>query len=132
MADAVLDELDNLTDLAQASLKAIMNRTTVVFFMTTNHLHKIDLGIQNRSILIDMNVPPPKQWRPILRKVYTDAGLSAPNDVFLDQTVLAGRGSARSIFTDITMSANQCIRNGERRVAANDEPKQEHDKGDQS
>jgi hypothetical protein len=29
------------------------------------------------------------------------------------------------------MSANQCIRNGERRVAANDEPKQEHDKGDQ-
>jgi DNA polymerase III delta prime subunit len=128
----VLDELDNLTDLAQASLKAIMNRTTVVFFMTTNHLHKIDLGIQNRSILIDMNVPPPKQWRPILRKVYTDAGLSAPNNVFLDQTVLAGRGSARSIFTDITMSANQCIRNGERRVAANDEAKEDHDKGDQS
>jgi DNA polymerase III delta prime subunit len=34
----ILDEIDNLTDLAQASFKAIMNRTNVVFVMTTNHL----------------------------------------------------------------------------------------------
>jgi DNA polymerase III delta prime subunit len=119
----VLDEIDNLTDQAQASLKAIMNRTTVVFLMTTNNLNKIDMGIQDRSIPIDMNVPPPKHWRPILKRVFTGAGLTPPPDAVLDQTVLAGRGSARSIFTDVTMSANHRIRNGEKRVAANDEPR---------
>lgn len=116
----VLDELDNLTDLAQASLKAIMNRTNVVFLITTNNLNKIDMGIQNRSIPIDMNVPPPKQWRPILKRVFTGAGLTPPPDTALDQTVIAGRGSARSIFTDVTMSANHRIRNGEKRIAANE------------
>jgi DNA polymerase III delta prime subunit len=129
----VLDEIDNLTDQAQASLKAIMNRSTVVFLMTTNNLNKIDEGIQNRSIPIDMNVPPPKQWRPILKRVFTGAGLTPPPDAVLDQTVIAGRGSARSIFTDVTMSANHRIRNGEKRIAANDEskPKRGKDKGDE-
>ncbi len=113
----LLDEIDNLTDLAQASFKAIMNRSNVVFVMTTNHLEKVDLGIQNRSVLIDMNLPPPQQWRPILRRVFTDAGLAPPPDQVLDQTVLAGRGSARSIFSDVVLSANHRIRQGE---AAND------------
>jgi len=113
----ILDEIDNLTDLAQASFKAIMNRTNVVFVMTTNHLDKVDLGIQNRSILIDMNLPPPQQWRPILRRVFTDVGLSPPADAVLDQTVVAGRGSARSIFSDVVLSVNHRIRTGE---AAND------------
>lgn len=113
----ILDEIDNLTDLAQASFKAIMNRTNVVFIMTTNHLDKVDLGIQNRSILIDMNLPPPQQWRPILRRVFTDAGLAPPVDAILDQTVVAGRGSARSIFSDVVLSANHRVRTGE---AAND------------
>ena len=113
----ILDEIDNLTDLAQASFKAIMNRTNVVFIMTTNHLDKVDLGIQNISILIDMNLPPPQQWRPILRRVFTDAGLAPPVDAILDQTVIAGRGSARSIFSDVVLSANHRVRTGE---AAND------------
>lgn len=113
----ILDEIDNLTDLAQASFKAIMNRTNVDFIMTTNHLDKVDLGIQNRSILIDMNLPPPQQWRPILRRVFTDAGLAPPVDAILDQTVIAGRGSARSIFSDVVLSANHRVRTGE---AAND------------
>ena len=115
----ILDEIDNLTDLAQASFKAIMNRSNVVFVMTTNHLDKVDLGIQNRCVLIDMNLPPPQQWRPILRRVFTDAGLSPPTDAVLDQTVIAGRGSARSIFSDVVLSANHRVRSGE---AANDDP----------
>lgn len=115
----ILDEIDNLTDLAQASLKAIMNRTNVVFIMTTNHLHKVDLGIQNRSVIIDMNMPPPACWRPILARVFTRSGLTPPSDQVLDQTVVAGRGSARSIFSDVVLSANRRIRNGE---SANDAP----------
>jgi len=116
----ILDELDNLTALAQASFKALMNSTHVVYIMTTNNLSEIDRGIQNRSVLIDMDVPPPKYWRPILKRVYKDAGLTPPPDHVLDQNVAASRGSARSIFSDVVMSANHRIRNGERRIAAND------------
>ena len=108
----ILDEVDNLTELAQASFKAILNHHHVVFIMTTNNLNKIDLGIQNRSVLVDMNTPPANLWRPILRKVYRSADLSPPTDAALDQVVLAGRGSARTIFTDIVMDVNQSLKKG--------------------
>jgi len=67
----ILDEVDLLTDAAKASFKALMNRTNVVFIMTTNHLNEVDPGVQNRSVLVDMNVPPAAHWRPILRRIYT-------------------------------------------------------------
>jgi len=108
----ILDEVDNLTELAQASFKAILNHHHVVFIMTTNNLNKIDLGIQNRSVLVDMNTPPADLWRPILRKVYRSVDLSPPSDAALDQVVLAGRGSARTIFTDIVMDVNQNLKKG--------------------
>ena len=107
----IMDEVDVLTPAAQAGFKSIMNRKDVIFIMTSNNLDQIDKGIQNRSILIDMNVPPINDWRPILRRVYENAGLPAPPDEVLDQVVQAGRGSARSIFSDIVMSVNQEVRN---------------------
>lgn len=113
----IMDEVDNLTELAQSGFKAIMRRTEVVFIMTTNHLDKVDPGIQNRSVLVDMNVPPVASWRPLLRRVYVDAGLTPPPDSALDQVVTAGRGSARSIFTDVVMSANQAKKAGLLQVA---------------
>ena len=112
----ILDEVDLLTDAAKASFKALMNRTNVVFIMTTNHLNEVDPGVQNRSVLVDMNVPPPIHWRPILRRVYTQSGLVAPPDSTLDQVVQAGRGSARSIFSDVVMSANQARKAGQSNV----------------
>ena len=112
----ILDEVDLLTDAAKASFKALMNRTNVVFIMTTNHLNQVDLGVQNRSVLIDMNVPPASHWRPILRRVYVQSGLVPPPDATLDQVVEAGRGSARSIFSDVVMSANQARKEGQSNV----------------
>ena len=61
----ILDEVDLLTDAAMTSFKSVMNRKNVVFIMTTNHLDRIDLGIQSRSVLIDMNQPPAAHWRPM-------------------------------------------------------------------
>lgn len=113
----ILDEVDNLTEAAQAGLKAIMNKPHVVFIMTTNNLDKIDKGIENRSVVIDMNLPPVANWLPILRRVYTDAHLAAPSDAALEQVVTAGRGSARSIFTDVVMAANQAKRAGHSAVS---------------
>jgi len=113
----ILDEVDNLTEAAQAGLKAIMNKPQVIFIMTTNNLDKIDNGIENRSVVIDMNMPPVGNWLPILRRVYTDAQLTPPSDAALEQVVAAGRGSARSIFTDIVMAANQAKRAGQTSVS---------------
>jgi hypothetical protein len=104
-----------------------MGSLHVVYLMTTNNLSAIDPGIQNRCVLIDMDVPPPKYWRPILKRVYKDAGLSPPPDHVLDQCVSASRGSARSIFSDVVMTANHRIRNGEKRLAANDPAQGESD-----
>jgi DNA polymerase III delta prime subunit len=108
----ILDEFDLLTDAARANFKALMNRPNLVFIMTTNHLDQIDLGVQNRSVLVDMNVPPAEQWRPILQRVYLSANLTPPPDAVLDQVVKAGRGSARSIFSDVVLAANQARRAG--------------------
>lgn len=113
----IMDEVDNLTDAAQAGFKAVMNKPNVIFIMTTNNLDQIDGGIQNRSVIIDMNVPPVANWLPILRRVYTDAHLTPPADAALEQVVIAGRGSARSIFSDVVMGANQVKRAGHSAVS---------------
>ena len=97
----ILDEFDLLTDLAIASFKAIMNREDIVYILTTNHLNKVDRGVQDRSILIDMNAPPPTAWVAKLRKIYSDSGVIAPPDHALEGIVTAGNGSARNILTDI-------------------------------
>jgi DNA polymerase III delta prime subunit len=109
----VMDEVDNLTEAAQAGFKAIMNRPNVIFIMTTNNLDQIDGGIQNRCIVIDMNLPPAANWLPILRRVYTNAHLTPPPDTALEQVVKAGRGSARAIFTDVVTQANKDKRAGQ-------------------
>jgi DNA polymerase III delta prime subunit len=109
----ILDEVDNLTEAAQAGLKAIMNKPHVIFIMTTNNLDQIDDGIENRSVVIDMNVPPAANWLPILRRVYTDAQMDPPPDAALEQVVKAGRGSARAIFTDVVTQANKDKRAGQ-------------------
>ena len=113
----ILDEIDNLTEAAQAGLKAIMNKSNVVFIMTTNNLDKIDDGIENRSVVIDMNMSTTASWLPILRRVYTDAHITPPSDAALEQVVTAGRGSARTIFTDVVMAANQAKKAGHTTVS---------------
>jgi hypothetical protein len=52
-----------------------------------------------------------------LRRVYTASNLTAPADSVLDQVVLAGRGSARSIFTDVTIGVNQAKRQGQSSIS---------------
>ena len=46
---SILDEVDNLTEAAQASLKAIMDCRHGIFIMTTNDINKVDKGVVNRT-----------------------------------------------------------------------------------
>lgn len=93
----VLDEIDNLTDAAQSSLKAAMNVKTGVFIMTTNHIDKIERGVLNRSILIEMNAAQPQKWLPFAHRILTDCGVSDVSEEELIPLIAACNGSVRDI-----------------------------------
>ena len=106
----ILDELDNLTDAARASLKAIMNGRHVIFIMTTNNLSAIDMGIQNRSYIIDMNAAPPSVWLPLVRRVISSYGATVPSDAVLLPLIAACDGSAREIISAaMEVAINQAL-----------------------
>lgn len=100
----ILDEVDNLTTAAHASLKAIMNYSHVVFILTTNNLDKVDKGIINRSILLDMNAAPTAAWVAKITKIYSQSSLTPPSNNAIASIVNAGYGSARTIFTDVEIA----------------------------
>jgi hypothetical protein len=77
-----------------------MNRTDIAFILTTNHLNKVDRGVQDRSILIDMNAPPPTEWVNKIYTIYQASGLMPPSNHAITSIVQAGNGSARNILTD--------------------------------
>lgn len=68
----ILDEVDNLTALAQQSLKSALNTPRGVFVMTTNHVSKLDKGFLNRCILIEMNAASTAQLLPLATKIAKD------------------------------------------------------------
>jgi replication-associated recombination protein RarA len=97
----ILDEIDNLTELAQASLKAAMNLQTTIFVMTTNHIEKLDRGLLNRSIAIDMNAAPADAWLPLARRMLEDFGVSDVSDDELVPLIHACKGSVRNIADSV-------------------------------
>ena len=96
---SVLDEIDNLTNAAQTSLKAIMDCSHGIFIMTTNDITKIDKGIINRSYVIHMLVAQPENWLPIVKRVITSTGANCPPDAVLLPLIASCNGSGREILS---------------------------------
>ena len=103
----ILDEVDLLTPAASASLKSIMNRNDVVFILTTNHLEKIDPGVINRSIVLDLNAAPTPEWVAKIKDIYAKSGISPPPDEAIAGIINAGNGSARTILTDLEITESK-------------------------
>jgi len=95
----VLDEVDNLTEAAQQSLKAVMNYRQAVFIMTTNYITKVDTGIKSRSYLIQMDAAEPGDWLPLVRRVITTADVPVPADSALLPVITSCNGNARDIVS---------------------------------
>jgi len=95
---SVLDEVDNLTDSAQASLKAIMDCLHGIFIMTTNDINKVDKGVVSRSHLIHMLTAQPSQWVPLVKRIIVSKGSKCPPDSSLIQVIASCNGSAREIL----------------------------------
>ena len=100
----ILDEVDNLTVAAQASLKtAITFANSTIFIITTNLPSKLDAGLKDRSILIEMNQPKADDCVPLAQGFFRKMGLQGnevPETVFAS-LAKASRGSLREFGTAV-------------------------------
>ncbi|MFN5722865.1 MAG: AAA family ATPase [Betaproteobacteria bacterium] len=94
----VLDEVDNLTEAAQASLKAIMDSKHGAFILATNHLPEVNAGVVDRCHLIHMVAARPDDWLPLVRRVISAFGAQVPADSVLVPVIAQCAGSARAIL----------------------------------
>lgn len=104
---SILDEVDNLTQAAQASLKAIMDCRHGVFILTTNDIKMVDKGVVNRCHVIHMLTAPSNSWLPLVRRVITSTGATCPIDASLLPIITSCNGSAREILTAAVQIATQ-------------------------
>jgi len=107
---SILDEVDNLTKGAQASLKSIMTGVHGIFIMTTNDINALDKGVVNRSHVIHMLVAKPQDWLPLVKRVIVACGAPVPPDSALIPVIAACNGSARDICSAAVEVAIQSIR----------------------
>ena len=101
----ILDEVDNLTPAAQASLKSMIGSVSTIFVMTTNNPHKLDKGLIDRSLMIEMNQPKPAEMEPVARRLLQKMGLTG-NEVdsaTLHQLAVASKGSMRSFAAAVSI-----------------------------
>lgn len=96
----IIDEVDMLTKLAQESLKSAMNTRRGVFILTTNNLSRLDKGMLDRCVLIDMNAAGDAELLPfaktIAKEMYADIA-----DAELLPTIKASNGSFRNLKHNI-------------------------------
>ena len=109
----VLDEVDELTKIAMASLKSLMNMPDCVFVLTTNNFQDIEVGVRNRCHCISFNAAPPDRWLNLCRRILDDEGIVNVSDQTLLKVIATGKGSARDILDAVvsivlsTKRANQ-------------------------
>jgi DNA polymerase III delta prime subunit len=107
----ILDEVDNLTSAAMASLKtAITFANSTIFVLTTNHPSKLDAGIIDRSLMVEMNQPKPADCVPLAQKFLRQMGLTG-NEVpvaVLEKLAAASRGSIREFGSAVATLGFGC------------------------
>ncbi len=104
---SILDEADNLTEAAQASLKAIMDCHHGVFILTTNNIRQVDKGIVNRCHVVHMLNARPQDWLPLVKRVISSTGAACPPDASLIPVIASCNGSGREILTAAIQLGNQ-------------------------
>jgi DNA polymerase III delta prime subunit len=96
----IIDEVDNLTKLAQQSLKSALNTTRGVFILTTNNVSQLDKGLLDRCILVEMNAATPATYLPIAKAIVEKTGTELSEDELLP-TIQAANGSFRNLVHNI-------------------------------
>lgn len=102
----ILDEVDNLSKLAQQSLKSVLNTKRAIFILTTNNISTLDKGLKDRCVLIEMNAASTGQLLPIARKVAADLNVVL-NDADLTAEIAAANGSMREMMSRVKRLARR-------------------------
>jgi replication-associated recombination protein RarA len=106
----ILDEVDVLTLAAQTSLKSLITQaSSTIFIFTTNHLPKLDRGLVDRSLLIEMNQPKPEQMEEMGRRFLRKMGLTGDEveEPALHAMAAASRGSLRDFGSAVMIAGLQ-------------------------
>lgn len=96
----ILDEVDNLTKLAQQSLKSALNTTRAIFILTTNNVSELDKGLLDRCVLVEMNAATPETYLGIAKSIFNGMDVEISNDELLP-TIQAANGSFRNLFHNV-------------------------------
>ena len=102
----IIDEVDNLTDSAQRSLKSLLNNRFGVFILTTNSVSVLDKGMVDRCTLVEMNKASDAQVLPLARRMAADMGMNL-NDAALEAAIKRCSGSFRRLPDAIRTAARR-------------------------
>ncbi len=108
----IIDEVDNLTKLAQQSLKSALNTTRGVFILTTNNVSQLDRGLLDRSILVEMNAANPSDYLSIASSIVKEVGVTLSDEDLLP-TIHAANGSFRNLFHNVERLARRQFKQGD-------------------
>lgn len=90
----ILDEVDNLDKKSLASLKTAMNKPRAVFILTTNNPSKLDRGVADRCVKVEMNAATDAMMLPLAQRINFDLG-DYLNTAELQQAISGSMGSFR-------------------------------------
>ncbi len=107
----ILDEADNLSKLAQQSLKSALNTDRGVFILTTNNISELDKGLKDRCVLVEMNAAPVSSYLPLAKSLVSDMGI-VMSDIDLLPTISAANGSLRNLRHNLERLARRQIHQG--------------------
>ena len=102
----ILDEVDNLTKLAQQSLKSALNTDRGIFILTTNNISELDKGLKDRCVLVEMNAAPVSEYLPLAKSLIGDMGV-VMSDIDLLPTISAANGSLRNLIHNVERLARR-------------------------
>ena len=102
----ILDEVDNLSSLAQQSLKSALNTDRGIFILTTNNISELDKGLKDRCVLVEMNAAPVSSYLPLAKSLISDMGI-VMSDIDLLPTISAANGSLRNLIQNVERLARR-------------------------
>ena len=102
----VLDEVDNLTKLAQQSIKSALNTNRGIFILTTNNISELDKGLKDRCVLVEMNAAAVSDYLPLAKNLVSDMGVVMSDDDLLP-TISAAKGSLRNLIHNVERLARR-------------------------
>lgn len=102
----ILVEVDNLTRLAQQSLKSALNTDRGIFILTTNNISELDKGLKDRCVLVEMNAASVSSYLPLAKSLISDMGI-VMSDIDLLPTISSANGSLRNLIHNVERLARR-------------------------